>query len=357
MVNIKQQIFGFKSLQVFTNLAFIIVSIIISSQFVFSQNDGGYSSSFLLRNQGARPVAMAGAYTAVSNEPGAIFYNPAGIGFLSDVPLVNSSVSMIGLGRNQTSLSWAQQIYPNFGMGLAFNSFSGGSFMGRDIKGVPTVELSDFQFCMSLAAAYRIEFMSMGANIKFINSSLNGSPTSASGVALDVGTKFDVFDMFSFGISVQNISGMMFWNTLNNDREDIPFTIRTGLAMEYGLNEDTYLTRSSVTGDEEKIFVPATKYILFSLDAVFTQFERSPEIILGAELAAHELIAFRSGISLYGDKFGEPQLLPMNHWGAGLSLRPGFKKMPFKLNIDYTIANEFLANNGISHHITLLFEF
>lgn len=357
MVNIKQHGFINISLKVFKNLAIFIVCFIISTYLLLSQNEGGYSSSFLLRNQGARPIAMAGAYTAVSNEPGAIYYNPAGIGFLSDVPLVNSSVSMIGLGRMQTSISWAQQIYPNFGMGLGFNSFSGGSFMGRDIKGVPTNEMSDFQFCMSLAGAYRIEFMSMGANIKFINSSLNGSPTSASGVALDVGTKFDVFDLFSFGISVQNISGMMFWNNLTNDREDIPFTVRTGIAMEYGINDETYLTRSSVTGEEEKIFVPATKYMLFSLDAVFTQFDRSPEIVIGAELVAHELIAFRGGISVYGDKFGEPQLFPMNHWGAGLSLRPGFKNLPFKLNIDYTIANEFLANNGISHHITLLFEF
>jgi hypothetical protein len=357
VVNIKQQDSKYRYSKILKNLAFIIVCFFINLPFLISQNEGGYSSSFLLRNQGARPVAMAGAYTAVSNEPGAIFYNPAGIGFLSDVPLVNSSVSMIGLGRMETSLSWAQQIYPNFGMGLAFNSFSGGSFMGRDIRGVPTVEMSDFQFCASLAAAYRIEFMSMGANVKFINSSLNGSPTSASGVALDIGTKFDVFNMFSFGISVQNISGMMFWNNLNNDREDIPFTVRTGLAMEYGLNEDNYTTRSSVTGEEEKIFVPATKYMLFSLDAVFTQFDKSPEFILGAELVAHELIAFRGGLSIYGDKFGESQLFPMNHWGAGLSLRPGLKNIPFKLNIDYTIANEFLANNGLAHHITLLFEF
>lgn len=318
---------------------------------------GGYSSSYLQRNNGARAIGMAGAYTAVVNEPTAIFYNPAGIGYLEDIPLVNSSMSLLGLGRVNSSLSWAQEVSQSFGIGASFNSFYGGSFTARDAKGNPLGTMDDFQYSLSVAGAYKIEFMSMGATLKYLGSSLGSSPLSASGVSLDLGTKFDVFDLFSFGMSVQNVSGMLFWNNDASTRDDIPYTIRTGVAFEYGLNDEEFTTRSTITGEEEIVYIPATRYILFAADLIFNQYVDTPDFVIGTEISPHELIALRGGISIYGEKLGEPQFFPMNYWGGGLSIRPDLEDLPFKMNIDYSIANEYLLNNGIAHHITLLFEF
>lgn len=346
-----------------SKLVLIVLLLITLSIQLYSQSDGGgYSSAYLQRNNGARPIGMAGAYTAISNDPSAIFYNPAGIGFLDDNALINSSMSFIGLGRIMSSLSWTQMVSDNIGLGAAFNSLYTGSFMGRDIKGNPTREMSEFQYGLNVALAYRLEFISMGANIKYLANNLSNGGVSANGFALDVGTKFDVFDLFSFGMSVQNISGMMFYNnsysTISRSiRDDIPYIIRSGIAFEYALNDDEYTTRSTITGQEERIVIPATRYIIFSTDLVYHQHTTSPEFVIATEASLHELIALRGGISIYGDKFGSPQFFPMNHWGGGISLKPDLKDLPFRMNIDYSIANEYLTDNRIAHHISLILEF
>jgi len=87
-------------------------------------SSGGYSETYLFRNVGARAISMAGAYSAVVNEPAGIYYNPAGIGFMNEIPTVSASVSILGLGRSYNSLTWAQQVMPNFGVGFGFNALT-----------------------------------------------------------------------------------------------------------------------------------------------------------------------------------------------------------------------------------------
>lgn len=325
---------------------------------LISQNTGGgYPESYITRNVGARPIAMGGAYTAVVNDPFALYYNPAGVGFFGNKPLVSSSYSILGLDRNHVSLAYGQQLKDNFGIGAAFTMLHSGSFMARDIRGNPLGEMTAMQYNFAIAGAFNTEFMSMGASVKYLGSNLSGSPYASKGFALDVGTKFDVMGLFSVGIAMQNIAGMMFWDNSSVDHENLPYVIRTGIAMEYGFNDETYETRSTVTGEVEKVSVPATRYLLFSADAVYVQHEKSPNFIVGIEYSAHEIIAFRGGISVYGDKYGEPQLFPMNYWGAGFSIRPQIQNLPFNLNVDYSVSKEIIAESGISHNISLLFQF
>lgn len=325
------------------------------------QSSGGYAESYLRRDVGARAISMGGAYTAISNDPSAIFYNPAGLGFFTSYPVLASSVSMAGLGRTQASLAWGQQVSENLGVGLGINSLFSGTFMGRDVKGNKIGNMSDFQYCIAAGAAMSFEFASLGANIKYLTNNLVGSNTEAQGVAIDVGAKFNVLDLFSFGMSVQNVSGMMFWNTKGGNFEPIPYTIRAGIAMEYGLNETEYQSRSTTDGEVETISEPATRYLLFGIDAVMSKYDLSPTFMLGIEAAAHELIVFRGGIAIYGDKMGKPQLFPMTHWGGGISLRPEinsiFGDLPFKTHLDYSISNEYLSDSKIGHNITILFQF
>lgn len=331
---------------------------VMATLLAYPQSEGGgYAESYIYRNVGARPTAMAGAYTAVVNEPGAVFYNPAGLGFLSGIPTITSTVSVPGMGRTQTSIAYAQEIYERIGIGFGINGFLTDEFTQRDISGAEIGAISGIQYEMAMAAGYRINFMSMGLAVKYLTNSLVGTHISGSGFGVDLGTKFDVLNMFSVGISVRNLSGMMFWNNVREDREDLPFSVRMGIAMEYGFNEQNYRTRNPVTGEIETIFEPATRYILFAADAIFIQHEMTPNLVIGTEFAAHEIIAFRGGISVYGEREGEPKILPMNYWGGGASIRPQIETLPFDLHIDYTISGEYLAENGISHHISLLFAF
>lgn len=343
----------FKIMHVFISVILLFMPVVIFSQ----SSGGGFAESYLLRDVGARPVSMAGAYTAIVNEPSALFYNPAGLGFFSEKPQITTMYTFLEYGRKHVALAWGQSVIENLGVGIGVNSYNAGSFIARDIKGNKLGDYDNWAIAIAGGASYSLEFASVGTSIKYLTNSLVGSGTYSTGYAVDVGMKFNVADLFSFGMAVNNISGMMFWNTETEDSEPLPFTVRAGIAMEYGLNEDSYSTRSSTTGEPVTVYVPATKYVLIGLDMIMIQHEQSPHFVLGAEAVLHEMIAFRGGLSLYGEKLGEPQILPMNVWGGGLSLRPELKDMPFNLHIDYAVGADRLSQNNISHHISLMFEF
>jgi hypothetical protein len=316
---------------------------------------------YLMRDYGTRPIALAGAYTAISDDPLAILYNPAGLTFYKTEPTITAYVGTLGLGRTSSFLGYGQQIDDEFGVGFSISGLYTGSFMGRDVKGNPIGEMSNFQYNFTAAGSYRTEFASVGVGVKYLTNNLIGSYSEATGFALDLGTKFNVMDLFSFAIAVKNAYGQIFWNTKDYNSEILPFEIHSGIAMEFALSSEVIETRSTVTGETENVNTPATKYILVDFDAAFIEHSKSPSITIGIEAVPDELIAFRAGMELYGEKYGTPQLFAFNKWGAGVSLRPTlddlFPGIPFTSQIDYSVSNEFLSSSGISHHIAITFFF
>jgi hypothetical protein len=264
--------------------------------------------------------------------------------------------SILEFGRTHSALAWGQSFFENVGFGIGFNSYSTGSFTARDIMGNPIGDYTNWQFSLVGGASYSIEFASFGAAVKYLSNNLLNSGTCADGVAIDIGSKFNVMNLFNFALAIQNVSGYMWWDTKSEETQLLPFTIRTGVAMEYGLNEDSYITRSTVTGEMEEVFIPATRYILVGLDAIFTQHEIGPTITMGIEAVPHEVIAFRGGMALLGDDMGEMKLFPMTVWGGGVSIRPEIEDLPVFF-IDYSISADHLAANRVAHHIALFFEF
>ncbi len=344
-----------------TKIMCLIAYILLTNSLQSQEMGGGYASNWLFRNDCARPIALAGGFTAISNDPSAVIYNPAGLSNLNYEPQLLTSVSMLGLGRTGATLAWGQQIYDNFGVGVSFNNLYTGTFTARDKLGHAYGEYSNYQYALAAAASYKISYASFGATVKYLTNNLQGSETFGNGYAVDFGAMFDVFDMFNFGITLQNASGMMFWNTVDSDIMTIPWRIKAGVATRFGLNAEVYTDRSTATGELEEVYVPATRSVLIGLDASFTQFSKSPTFTLSTEVVAHELLTFRGGIALYGEKWGKPQLLPMNHWGAGISIYPDLSdivdELPFSFSIDYSVTNELLNFSGISHHISFSVDF
>jgi hypothetical protein len=337
-------------------IAVLSVMIVFVSSAYSQKISGGYGESFLLRDIGARPISMAGAYSAIVNEPTAIFYNPAGLDAFGNRPQFTSMYSILEFGRTHSALAWGQSFFENVGFGIGFNSYSTGSFTARDIMGNPIGDYTNWQFSLVGGASYSIEFASFGAAVKYLSNNLLNSGTCSDGVAIDIGSKFNIMNLFNFALAIQNVSGYMWWDTQSEEVQLLPFTIRTGIAMEYGLNEDSYITRSTVTGEMEEIFIPATRYILLGIDAIFTQHEIGPTVVMGVEAVPHEVIAFRGGMALLGDDMGEMKLFPMTVWGGGVSIRPEIEDLPVFF-IDYSISADHLAANRVAHHIALFFEF
>lgn len=346
------------------NSLFLVVAVIFAlsnSPSASAQIDGGgYTDSYLLRDAGARAIGMAGAFSAIANDPSTIFYNPSGLVNLSNKPNFVTQVSPMEFGRCHSLIAWGQNFFDNFGFGLAFNNYTSGSFIKRDEKGNPLGTCTDWQYSFSASAAYAMDFANVGVTLKYLGNRLTGSSIASSGFAVDIGTKFNVMNMFSFALTMQNISGISFWNKQSGGEDDVlPFTIRSGVAMEFPLNETSYETRSTVTGDEETINVPATRYVTLGVDAVYTQYEKGPTFVLGVEAVPHEIIAFRGGLALFGPDMGTYKILPWTKWGGGVSIRPPMDnlQLPFKASFDYSVSSDLLSNSQIAHHFSLVIEF
>lgn len=320
-------------------------------------SDGGYAESYLQRNVGTRAIAMAGTYTAISNDPFAIFYNPAGLSSLTDETKISTMYSFLEFGRNQSTICWGQTFNNNLGLGFGINSFSAGSFVARDVSGNPIGNYSNTMYDIIGGAAYSLEYASAGIAMKYLTNSLNGTATAANGYAVDLGMKFNVANLFTFGLSMQNLSGTMYWNTESKEQSKIPYTIRVGIAMEQGLNDANYISRSPVSGEMDTVYEPPSRYLLGGLDIIYSQNDKNPTFVIGGEFIPHEALAIRAGLALAGDKFGKYTILPMTYWGAGISIMPNIKNLPFKFNIDYSIAPDYISSSSIGHHIAINFIF
>jgi hypothetical protein len=290
------------------------------------------------------------------NDPNSVFINPAGIGFLFSKPMIVTSVSLPGIGRVHSNIAYGQGIGENFGIGVGINSFTSGEFMSRDIMGNPLGNMREWQYSANLSLGYVHDDYGFGATVKYLGRDLQGGNVSANGVAFDLGTKFNVADLFSFGAAIQNIGGSMKWNTASGISDKLPLTIRTGVAFEFGLNDETIETKTSVTGSIDTLYIPASKYFLLSFDALFRENDIAPNFVVGAEIVPVEVLAIRGGINIYGEDDGNPTLFPANIWGAGVSLRPNLESPAFDLNIDYSITNEFILGSGVTHHISVVID-
>jgi hypothetical protein len=379
MVNIRQFVSSFfLSKKIFTrflslffsfSLSFYIFSGIIlffgvnffsGANLFAQQSGGGYAGSWTSREFSARPLAMSGAFTAIADDPNAIYYNPAGLSNLPEVPTFLSSVSMFGLGRTHSTFAWGQQVMPGLGIGVAFNNLNTGSFTARDITGEKFGEYSNHQYMMAVSASYKIAFASFGTTVKYLTDDLQGSETFANGYSVDFGAMFDVFDLFRFGVQLQNASGFMFWNTNRSDIMNLPWKIKAGISSQYPMSVRNYEDRSTVTGE----IINTAEYgnfLTIGFDFSYSQYSVAPVVSLALEYEAHRYLTFRGGMALYGDNWGKPQLFPMNQWGAGLSIFPEIEyledNLPFTFSIDYTISNEFLTQSGINHSIALSLNF
>jgi hypothetical protein len=233
-------------------------------------------------------------------------------------------------------------------------------FQHHDVRGNTTQDLQNWQYSFNMGAAYVKDNVSLGMSVKYLKQNLFGSDVNSQGIAIDLGTRFDIFDMLSVGMSVQNLASMRIWREFDEENailETIPWTVRAGVSMEFGLNEKYVSRRSPQTGRLEEIYMPPTEYILVSIEAVQYQFDANPQFMLGFEALPDERVALRAGFTFLGFNDDSYKFLPMTNWGTGISLRPSFEFLPFGFILDYTVAREFIANQGISHNVGFVLEF
>lgn len=165
-------------------------------------------AAFLKIGPSARATSMGGAVSALANDSSAIFYNPAGLSFLSQREVSFTHARWISQ-MSFNSLSAGFPIRYGQAVGMGFIYLSPGNIERRDINRQVSGSFSGSDMALSLNYARVIHpkwRWRMGIGAKLIRQSVDGA--SALGVLFDFGQRYSI-GRFSLGLSLMNMGPRM----------------------------------------------------------------------------------------------------------------------------------------------------
>ncbi len=178
---------------------------------------------------GARAMALNGAYTAVSNDYTAPFWNPAAMDFFSTTK-IGGMVNQMSLNRK---LRFASAVAPTHQWGAFAIGWSG--FAVEDIEARTSNtrqpdRLFDYnENSFYLSYAYRmLPFLSLGANFKLFH--FQTLEATANGIGIDLALLFALGQRARIGFVSQDLSSELKWSS--GTREKFIPNYRLGIAVE-----------------------------------------------------------------------------------------------------------------------------
>jgi hypothetical protein len=257
-----------------------------------AKEPGTTGATFLKIGQGARPVAMGGAFSAVADDVNAVWWNPAGLANLSQKEFTATQSQWFADITHQ-SLGYAQNWGEKSALGGSLiylgTTDRGRSEWGEDLG---SFDIKDLAFSL-LFARKMSERISLGIGLKYISQELYEE--KASGYAFDLGGLYQVSENLTYGLSLQNIGEEI---KFIEEGDPLPLSLKLGAA--YKLPE---------------------KDLTLALDLNLPSYEEI-RINVGLEYWYKELLALRGGWKS-GYDLGE------------MSLGLGFKFRSFLLDYAY----------------------
>lgn len=286
-----------------------------------NSNAGTTMFSFLKIEPSARPSAMGGAFTGLSDDAAALYYNPAGTATLEGRQFIfsyNNSVVDIQTG-------FLGYIYPvSSGQKLLayVNYVNYGEFIRTDEYGVEygTFSGSDLLFAGGYSAVVK-EDLQIGAVVKAIYEQID--VYSAIGLALDLGMKWQLEGgQTDIGLAVLNLGPKVFTFTYKGGTKKLPLAVRGGFS-------------SRLRG------LP----LLVAADLVYPT-DNDLYVALGAELLNLKPMYIRLGWTSLGSNYKTDS---DKDDFAGFAAGFGFDYR--RMQLSYTITPQ--AELGTSHRVTL----
>lgn len=274
------------------------------------QTVGG--GAFLKIGVGARALGMGGSFTAVADEAGASYWNPAGLDLFHQTKL-EATHSRLSLDRNYDTGAFAQSFGRYGSLGVGWIRF------GVDKIELRTDDTPDPDgYGRDDEDAYLVSYsksilgsLSFGATGKYITQELLGKRATAYGA--DLGILLRLRNGWSMGLVTQNLDADLSWP--GGHKDPLPRVTKAGFA---------YQTRDG--------------RLLVTCDRISSNQERT-EIRFGAEAKPTRFWSLRAG---YGQ--GEVSV------GTGLAPR-----LPWAgIRLDYAFGTDRLQQTP-THRVALAF--
>lgn len=348
--------------------ALILLGFLFATFNLYSQSYGA-AVPFLIISPDARGSGMGEVGTAIADDVNAVFWNPAGFGFLDSVIVDQNYDEYTPYMQASISASrWLPQfnadLFYVYGAGAMYvPSWNGtvavnvvfmnlGEFTKTDENGTPRGKFLSNEFAIGFNYGTIIATdLSLGVQFKFIRSNL--SPTSSTqgggnGVgysgAFDLGflwkpqdLKFldmEMEDRLALGFNLQNVGPKL---TYDQESDPLPTNLRLGIAYDAYRDDDN---RLKVAFDFSKLLVKRDSVDSDPVPVSFVTGWSKPgaTLSLGAEWWYRERVAFRAGYFHEPSPSSNRQFL---NFGAGLRVHPMYVDFSFiqALEENHPLAN------------------
>ena len=279
---------------------------------------GTTTADILKINQGARPAAMAGAYTAIGDDAYSVNYNPAGIVGVRAPQLVvlhSDHLAYIAYEYFTFALPWGTK------RALAANLTyrHTGTIDNPPLPGEPDnppVSASDTLFTVSAAQNFNDKF-AVGLTGKYLGSNL--AEYKASAFCVDLGFKMLKLPYnIKGGLAVQNLGTSMDFvkNDLENVKDPLPMFIRAGVGW------GTFINKRKELNVGLEFFKPS---------------DQPPKMALGGEFWLFEkLFAVRAGMKR--EQISKDPGNLFHNYTLGFTLTRAFEGSDFSLDFAYNPA-------------------
>ena len=218
--------------------SFFVLFIILFLNTFLTAQDGGTQSNFSVLGFGARAIGLGQAFTALADDPTAIFWNPAGLEYINQQSATFFHTTLFD-GVQYDFLGYA---YPtlnlgSFGVGIARIGITG--FEGRTADQAPTGNnFSRDEYQVFFSYAKKLPYnITPGITIRWIR---NGWSNLVEGDLVDVGVGADLglmyrpgwigsalFQDWSFGLKVHNLFAPQIREGIQID--EFPLTTKFGI--------------------------------------------------------------------------------------------------------------------------------
>ena len=314
-------------------------------------------AAFLNTGVGVRAMGMGGAYTSISDDPSAMYWNPAGVAKIQRLGITVMGQSM-GAARWDT-LSDVTPVYQFVGIILPLQSLNFINILGDDnavgigyisntLGGVPYTflddsgvivreEFDDRECAWFLSYGFSLlgmDSLLLGGTLKYITQEFTRiEGASASGYDFDAGMIYSLDEGFNVGVLLQRGAELQ-W--ANGHTDAGPFTTKLGVSKKFVLPESF-----SVLGSADIVQRQTTP--LFSHFGAELGYEQEH----GGEIFSMEGIFLRLGLDgvALEDRYEYRDKINNNvNFTAGIGVKFSYQK--FGIQLDYAMGSYRLGDKN-----------